>query len=121
MHPKRALEGLASFRESVPPFRKKTGSARSIAISYNALRAERSPSERERAGRRLRLRREGALMSSPGGMQPGERTRDKLSLLRSHPLFRDLPPGVIERLGSYMKARRGPPRGGSFPQRGTAP
>jgi len=47
-------------------------------------------------------------MSSPGGKQPGERTRDKLSLLRSHPLFRDLPPGVIERLGSYMKARRVP-------------
>jgi CRP-like cAMP-binding protein len=29
-----------------------------------------------------------------------------LSLLRSHPLFRDLPPGVIEHLGSYMKTRR---------------
>src|SRR5262245_55226941 len=51
---------------------------------------------------------EGALMSSPGGKQPGKRTRDKLSLLRSHPLFRDLPPGVIEHLGSYMKARRVP-------------
>src|SRR5215468_3123076 len=45
-------------------------------------------------------------MPSPGGKQQGERTRDKLSLLRSHPLFRDLPPGVIEHLGSYMKTRR---------------
>src|SRR5215470_822150 len=45
-------------------------------------------------------------MPSPGAKQQGERTRDKLSLLRSHPLFRDLPPAVIEHLGSYMKARR---------------
>jgi CRP/FNR family cyclic AMP-dependent transcriptional regulator len=45
-------------------------------------------------------------MASPGGKQPAERTRDKLSLLRSHPLFRDLPPAVIEHLGSYMKTRR---------------
>jgi CRP/FNR family transcriptional regulator, cyclic AMP receptor protein len=47
-------------------------------------------------------------MPSPGGKQPGERTRDKLSLLRSHPLFRDLPAAVIEHLGSYMKTRRAP-------------
>jgi len=45
-------------------------------------------------------------MPSPGAKQQGERTRDKLSLLRSHPLFRDLPPAVIEHLGSYMKTRR---------------
>ena len=45
-------------------------------------------------------------MPSPGSKQQGERSRDKLSLLRSHPLFRDLPPGVIEHLGSYMKTRR---------------
>ena len=45
-------------------------------------------------------------MPSPGAKQQGERTRDKLSLLRSHPLFRDLPPDVIEHLGSYMKTRR---------------
>ena len=45
-------------------------------------------------------------MPSPGAKLQGERTRDKLSLLRSHPLFRDLPPGVIEHLGSYMKTRR---------------
>ena len=45
-------------------------------------------------------------MSIPSGRQPAGRTRDKLSLLRSHPLFRDLPSAVIERLGSYMKTRR---------------
>jgi len=45
-------------------------------------------------------------MSIPGGRRPAERPRDKLSLLRRHPLFRDLPPGVIEHLGSYMKTRR---------------
>jgi CRP/FNR family cyclic AMP-dependent transcriptional regulator len=45
-------------------------------------------------------------MSIPGGKRPAERTRDKLSLLRNHPLFRDLPPAVIEHLGSYMKTRR---------------
>src|SRR5262249_29194624 len=47
----------------------------------------------------------GALMSIPGGKRPAERTRDKLSLLRNHSLFRDLPPAVIEHLGSYMKTR----------------
>ena len=45
-------------------------------------------------------------MSIPGGNRPTERTRDKLSLLRNHSLFRDLPPPVIEHLGSYMKTRR---------------
>ena len=45
-------------------------------------------------------------MSIPSGRQPAGRTRDKLSLLRSHPLFRDLPSSVIEHLGSYMKTRR---------------
>ena len=45
-------------------------------------------------------------MPSPGAKQQGERTRDRLSLLRSHPLFRDLPQAVIEHLGSYMKTRR---------------
>jgi CRP/FNR family transcriptional regulator, cyclic AMP receptor protein len=34
------------------------------------------------------------------------RVRDKLSLLRNHPLFRDLPPAAIERLGSYMQIRK---------------
>src|SRR5215468_5186962 len=45
-------------------------------------------------------------MSIPTVKQAGPRTRDKLSLLRSHPLFRDLPGAVIEHLGSYMKTRR---------------
>jgi CRP/FNR family transcriptional regulator, cyclic AMP receptor protein len=45
-------------------------------------------------------------MASPGGKQPAERMWDKLSLLRNHPLFRDLPTSVIEHLGSYMKTRR---------------
>src|SRR5262249_43440699 len=45
--------------------------------------------------------------SIPGGKRPAERTRDKLSLLRNHSLFRDLPAAVIEHLGSYMKTRRG--------------
>jgi CRP/FNR family transcriptional regulator, cyclic AMP receptor protein len=45
-------------------------------------------------------------MSMPGGKQAVERNRDKLSLLRNHPLFGDLPPAVIEHLGSYMKTRK---------------
>ena len=45
-------------------------------------------------------------MSIPGGRRPAERPRDKLSLLRNHSLFRDLPAAVIEHLGSYMKTRR---------------
>src|SRR5258708_26647329 len=45
-------------------------------------------------------------MSIPGAKQAASRTRDKLSLLRSHALFRDLPPTVIDHLGSYMKTRR---------------
>ena len=45
-------------------------------------------------------------MSIAGGKRPAERTRDKLSLLRNHSLFRDLPAAVIEHLGSYMKTRR---------------
>ncbi len=45
-------------------------------------------------------------MSIPGSRRPAGRAPDKLSLLRNHPLFRDLPPAVIEHLGSYMKTRR---------------
>src|SRR6516162_9008562 len=45
-------------------------------------------------------------MSIPGGKRLAERPRDKLSLLRNHSLFRDLPPAVIEHLGSYMKTRK---------------
>src|SRR2546428_159021 len=42
-------------------------------------------------------------MSIPGGRRPAERPRDKLSLLRNHSLFRDLPAAVIEHLGSDIK------------------
>jgi CRP-like cAMP-binding protein len=45
-------------------------------------------------------------MSTPDGKRPPDRIRDKVSLLRGHALFRDLPPAVIERLGAYMKTRR---------------
>src|SRR5262245_3554653 len=45
-------------------------------------------------------------MPIPGGNRKAERTPDKLSLLRNHPLFRDLPPPVIKHLGSYMKTRQ---------------
>src|SRR3982074_612892 len=43
-----------------------------------------------------------------GDKPPAERTRDRLSLLRNHPLFQDLPGSVIEHLGSYMKTRKVP-------------
>ena len=45
-------------------------------------------------------------MSMSADRRPTERVRDKLSLLRNHPLFSDLPPAVIEHLGSYMKTRK---------------
>jgi CRP/FNR family transcriptional regulator, cyclic AMP receptor protein len=45
-------------------------------------------------------------MSIPTAKPAAQRTRHKLFLLRSHPLFRDLPGAVIEHLGSYMKTRR---------------
>jgi CRP/FNR family transcriptional regulator, cyclic AMP receptor protein len=46
-------------------------------------------------------------MSLIAGKRPtGERVRDKLSLLRDHALFADLPASVIEHLGSYMKTRK---------------
>ena len=45
-------------------------------------------------------------MSISTDKRPAERVRDKLSLLRNHSLFRDLPAAVIEHLGSYMKTRR---------------
>src|ERR1700682_3146566 len=38
--------------------------------------------------------------------RPMAGTADKLSLLRTHPLFSDLPSTVIEHLGSYMKTRK---------------
>ena len=37
-----------------------------------------------------------------------KRPLDRLSLLHNHLLFRDLPPPIIERIGSYMKIRKIP-------------
>ena len=42
----------------------------------------------------------------PKPAPPGGSITDKLVLLRQHPLFRELPAGVIERLASYMKSRK---------------
>jgi CRP-like cAMP-binding protein len=47
-------------------------------------------------------------MSIAVGKPAPQRVHDKLSLLRNHTLFRDLPAPAIERLGSYMKTRRVP-------------
>jgi CRP/FNR family transcriptional regulator, cyclic AMP receptor protein len=38
--------------------------------------------------------------------RPTGRAPDKSALLRNHFLFRDLPPAVLEHLGSYMKTRK---------------
>ena len=45
-------------------------------------------------------------MSSPAGHHAAKQSRDRLALLRNHALFRDLPPAVIEHLGSYMRTRQ---------------
>ena len=50
---------------------------------------------------------------SPAQTRPARPIADKLLLLRQHPLFRELPPPVIEQLGAYMKTRK-IPRGGSI-------
>jgi CRP/FNR family cyclic AMP-dependent transcriptional regulator len=44
-------------------------------------------------------------MPTPNDRRPTGKAPDKLALLRNHPLFRELPPQVIEHLGSYMKRR----------------
>ena len=44
-------------------------------------------------------------MLPPRGSGPGVGAPDKSALLRSHPLFRELAPPVIERLGAYMTKR----------------
>ena len=44
-------------------------------------------------------------MAMASDRRPAGGTSDKLALLRNHPLFRELPAPVIERLGSYMKRR----------------
>jgi CRP/FNR family transcriptional regulator, cyclic AMP receptor protein len=45
-------------------------------------------------------------MSIANSRTPARSNRDRLSLLRDHPLFRDLPPAVLDHLGSYMKTRK---------------
>ena len=45
-------------------------------------------------------------MPVPHQNSPKGRPPDKLALLRSHLLFRELPAPAIERLGSYMKTRK---------------
>lgn len=45
-------------------------------------------------------------MPAPHQSSPKGRPPDRLALLRSHLLFRELPAPAIERLGSYMKTRK---------------
>jgi CRP/FNR family cyclic AMP-dependent transcriptional regulator len=47
-------------------------------------------------------------MPTSGDSKAAKRSPDKLSLLRNHLLFRDLPPPIIDRIGSYMKIRKIP-------------
>src|SRR5262249_58888082 len=116
MHSQRAFKGFASLR-SMSLVLARAG-AKSIAIGYRGLYCSRLNRRLRQTGvvagvfeSAVRIARfvcdGGALMSIPGGKRPAERTRDKLSLLRNHSLFRDLPPAVIEHLGSYLKTRRG--------------
>src|SRR5262249_48649770 len=69
-----------------------------IAISYHAPRVGGRKARSPILGRQP--------MPTVTERRPPERVRDKLSLLRNHPLFGDLPPAVIEHLGSYMKTRK---------------
>jgi CRP/FNR family cyclic AMP-dependent transcriptional regulator len=52
-------------------------------------------------------------MAIPSSKHPTAGAPDKLALLRNHSLFGQLPPAVIEHLGSYMK-RRTLPRGSTI-------
>jgi CRP-like cAMP-binding protein len=47
-------------------------------------------------------------MPASADSKAARRPPDKLSLLRNHVLFRDLPPPIIDRIGSYMKIRKIP-------------
>jgi CRP/FNR family cyclic AMP-dependent transcriptional regulator len=49
-------------------------------------------------------------MPTPRDSGPGVAALDKSALLRNHPLFRELAPPVVERLGAYM-TKRSVPRG----------
>jgi CRP-like cAMP-binding protein len=52
-------------------------------------------------------------MAIPSSKRPTAGAPDKLALLRHHSLFGQLPPAVLEHLGSYMR-RRTLPRGSSI-------
>jgi CRP-like cAMP-binding protein len=52
-------------------------------------------------------------MANPSTQRPSASAADKLALLRNHSLFGQLPPAVIEHLGSYIK-RRALPRGAAI-------
>jgi len=43
--------------------------------------------------------------SKARGVVPGGRLPDKLSLLRDHPLFRELPPVTLDRISTYLRKR----------------
>jgi CRP/FNR family transcriptional regulator, cyclic AMP receptor protein len=45
-------------------------------------------------------------MPASSDSKTAKRPPDKLSLLRNHLLFRDLPPPILDRIGSYMKIRK---------------
>jgi CRP/FNR family transcriptional regulator, cyclic AMP receptor protein len=56
-------------------------------------------------------------MANPSTHRPSASAADKLALLRNHSLFGQLPPAVIEHLGSYVK-RRTLPRGAAIFSKG---
>src|SRR5256886_15926353 len=127
MHSQRAFKVFASLR-SMSLVLARAG-AKSIAIGYRGLYCPRLNRRLrqtgvvagvfESAGRIAIFACDGgALMSIPGGRRPAERPRGKLSLLRNHSLFRDLPAAVIEHLGSYMKTRKAARRTTHFAESG---
>jgi CRP/FNR family transcriptional regulator, cyclic AMP receptor protein len=56
-------------------------------------------------------------MPASSDSKTAKRSPDKLSLLRDHLLFRDLPPPILDRIGSYMKIRK-IPRGATIFNKG---
>jgi CRP/FNR family transcriptional regulator, cyclic AMP receptor protein len=48
--------------------------------------------------------------SKARGVVPAARLPDKLSLLRNHPLFRELPPATLDHISAYLR-RRSVPKG----------
>ena len=55
--------------------------------------------------------------SKARGVVPATRLPDKLSLLRDHPLFRELPPATLDRIAAYLR-RRSVPKGTVIFQKG---